>query len=98
VSKDEPVGKETGLAEQRSVAGTQVKKSVYELWKKKQAIQGNYKDVIRLCREKIRRTKAQLELFLMTGVKDNKKMFLQMLATKGGLRRISILYWMQGET
>ncbi|KAK4823640.1 hypothetical protein QYF61_004561 [Mycteria americana] len=44
---------------------------VYDLWKKGQAIQEDYKDVVRLCREKIRRAKAQLELNLATAVKDN---------------------------
>ncbi|KAK4810234.1 hypothetical protein QYF61_012403 [Mycteria americana] len=36
----------------------------------------DYKDVVRLRREKIRRAKAQLELNLATAIKDNKKMFL----------------------
>ena len=36
------------------------KKRVYDLWKKRQATQENYKDIVRLCREKIRRAKAQL--------------------------------------
>ena len=31
----------------------------------------NYKDVVRLCREKIRRVKAQLELSLATAIKEN---------------------------
>ncbi|GAB0207710.1 hypothetical protein GRJ2_003236700 [Grus japonensis] len=52
------------------------KRRVYGLWKKGQATQEDYKDIVRLCREKIRRAKAQLELNLATAVKDNKKMFL----------------------
>ena len=40
-----------------------------------QATQEDYKDVGRLCKEKIRRAKAQLELNLATAVKDNKKCF-----------------------
>ena len=47
------------------------KRRVYELWKKGQATQEDYKDVMRFCREKIRRAKAQLELNLATAVKDN---------------------------
>ena len=35
----------------------QEKKRVYDLWKKGQATQEDYKDVMRLCREKIRRAK-----------------------------------------
>ena len=52
------------------------KKRVYDLWKKGQATQEDYMDVMRLCREEIRRAKSQLELNLATAVKDNKKMFL----------------------
>ncbi|KAK4819007.1 hypothetical protein QYF61_024123 [Mycteria americana] len=40
------------------------KRRVYELWKKGQATQEGYQDVMRLRREKIRRAKAQLELNL----------------------------------
>jgi len=57
-----------------------------------------YKDVVRLCREKSRRAKAQLQVNLATAVKDNKKCFYKYISRKGGLRRIFILYWMQGET
>ena len=71
------------------------KKRVYDLWKKGQATQADYKDVMKLCGEKIRRAKAQLELNLATAVKDNKKCFYNYTNNK---RRISILYWMQGET
>ena len=38
------------------------KRRVYNLLKKGQATQEDYKDVVRLCREKIRRAKAQLDL------------------------------------
>ncbi|GAB0210066.1 hypothetical protein GRJ2_003472400 [Grus japonensis] len=74
------------------------KRRVYGLWKKGQATQEDYKDVMRLCREKIRKAKAQLELNLATAVKDNKNVSINTLATKGGLRRLSILYWMRGKT
>ena len=70
------------------------KKTVYDFWKKRQATQEGYKDVMRLCREKIRRAKAQLELHLATAVKDVKKCFYKYIINK---RRISsILYWMRG--
>jgi len=48
------------------------KKRVYDLWKKGQTTQEDYKDVKRLCRKKIRRVKVQLEINLATVVKDNK--------------------------
>lgn len=44
-----------------------------ELWKKGQNTQEDYKDVVSLCRDKIIRTKAQLELNLATAIKDNEK-------------------------
>lgn len=43
------------------------------------------------------RAKAQLELNLTTAVK-HKNVFTNTTATKGELRRISIIYWMQEET
>ena len=45
-------------------------------------MQEDYKDVMRLCREKIRRAKAQLELHLATAIKDNKKCFHKYISSK----------------
>ncbi|GAB0186782.1 hypothetical protein GRJ2_001143500 [Grus japonensis] len=59
-----------------------VKKRTYDLWKKGQASQEDYKDVVRLCREKIRRAKVQLELNLATVIKDNKKCFYKYITNK----------------
>ena len=53
------------------------KKSIDLPWKKGRETQGYYKEVVRICREKIRKAKAQLELNLDTVVKENKKLFLQ---------------------
>ena len=54
-----------------------------------------YKEVVRMCREKTRKAKAQPELNLAIGVKENKKIFFtNILIVRGGIRRISILYWM----
>ena len=50
------------------------KKRIYVLWKKEWATQKEYKDVVKMCREKIRKVKAQLELNLAAGVKRNKKL------------------------
>ncbi|KAK4807098.1 hypothetical protein QYF61_018447 [Mycteria americana] len=55
---------------------------VYDLWKKGQASQEDYKGVARLCREKIRRAKAELELNLAAAVKDNKKYFFKYISRK----------------
>ena len=53
----------------------QEKKRIYLLWKKGRATRKEYKEVVKMCREKIRKAKAQLELNLAAGVKGNKKLF-----------------------
>ncbi|KAK4817255.1 hypothetical protein QYF61_005468 [Mycteria americana] len=53
-----------------------------QLWKKGQATQEDYKGVARLCREKIRRAKTELELNLAAAVKDNKKHFFKYISSK----------------
>uniref|UniRef100_A0A8B9ZP11 Reverse transcriptase domain-containing protein n=1 Tax=Anas zonorhyncha TaxID=75864 RepID=A0A8B9ZP11_9AVES len=58
------------------------KKRVYDLWKRGRATQEDYKDVARLCRDKIRKAKAHLELNLATAVKDNRKCFYKYINTK----------------
>ena len=60
------------------------KRRTYHLWKKGQVTQEDYRDTVRLCREKIRKAKAQLELKLATAVRDNKKRFYKYI---GGKRR-----------
>jgi len=74
------------------------KKRVYDLRKKAQATKEDYRDIVRLCREKISRVKAQLEVSLSTALKDDKTISINMLTTERGLRTNSILYWMWGET
>jgi len=58
------------------------RKRMYDLWRNRQATQEDYKDVMRLCREKIRRAKAQLELNLSTAVKDSIKCFYKYIHNK----------------
>ena len=53
----------------------QEKKRIYLLWKKGWVTQKEYKEIVKMCREKIRKAKAQLELNLAAGVKRNKKLF-----------------------
>ena len=47
-----------------------------------QATQEDYRDVVGLCRETVRRAKVQLELNLDTAVKDNKKCFYKYINNK----------------
>ena len=58
------------------------KKESYLSWKKAQATQEGYRDVVRSCREKIRKAKAQLECSLVTVVRDNKKYFYEYINNK----------------
>ena len=60
----------------------QEKKRIYLLWKKRRATQKEYKEVVKMCREKIRKAKAQLELKLAAGVKGNKKLFYKYINSK----------------
>ena len=46
-----------------------------------QATRGKYKEVVRMCRKKIRKT--QLELSLTVGVKENKNLFYKCINSKG---------------
>jgi len=50
-------------------------KRVYVLWRKEQDIWRDYKEVAKVCREKVRKAKAQPELRLATALKENKKSF-----------------------
>ena len=58
------------------------KKRIFLLWKKGQEIQGEYKEVVRICKEIIRRAKAELELNLTIGVKENKKLFYKYINSR----------------
>ena len=48
---------------------------IYHTWKEGHRTQRQYKEVVKTCREKIRKAKDQLELNLATGVKENKNLF-----------------------
>lgn len=63
---------------------------MYDLSKKGQAIQGEYKGVGRSCREKIRKLKTQLELNRANAVRDNKECFYKQINNKR--RAMEILY------
>lgn len=67
--KDKTVRK-TSTSTQRALAELKV----CDLWKMRQVTQEGYKHTMKLCREKIRRTKAQLDLHVATAVEDNKRL------------------------
>ncbi|KAK4822413.1 hypothetical protein QYF61_015160 [Mycteria americana] len=58
------------------------KKKLYDLWKQGQASQEDYRAVVRICREKTRKAKAELELKLASVVSDNKKGFFKYVNSK----------------
>ncbi|KAF1676790.1 hypothetical protein FQV07_0001317, partial [Pygoscelis papua] len=62
--------------------GLRKKRRFYRLWKKGQATQEEYRDLIRSCREEMRKAKAQLERNLAAVVKDNKKSFYKYINDK----------------
>ena len=51
------------------------KKKMHRQWKQGQVLQEEYKEAARLCRDGVRKAKAQLELNLTRGAKMNKKGF-----------------------
>lgn len=80
VLEDEQVWK-ISQAEQKSWnSGEKIR--VEDLWKKGKTTQEDCKDVMMLCREKIRRDTAQLELNLTTAIKTIKNIFINTLARK----------------
>ena len=58
------------------------KRKVYGLWKSGQATYDDYKYIVKLCRKKIRKAKAQLELNLATKVKNNNKYVYKCINSK----------------
>ncbi|KAK4811203.1 hypothetical protein QYF61_021274 [Mycteria americana] len=58
------------------------KRRVYHFWKKGQASQEEYRDLVKSSREKIRKAKAQLGLKLATAVRDKKKCFYKYINNK----------------
>ena len=74
------------------------KRKVYGLWNRGQATHEDCKYIVKLCREKIRKAKSQLELNLATKVKDTINISINTSAVRGGLERISIPCWMQRGT
>ena len=58
------------------------KRKVYGLWNRGQATHEDCKYIVKLCREKIRKDKAQLELNLVIKVKDNTKCFYKYINSK----------------
>jgi len=68
--------------------GLRKNKKFYYLWKKGQAMQEEYRGLIRLCSEEIKQAKAQLELRLAIVARENKKCFNKYINNKKGPRRI----------
>jgi len=89
-------GRRPAWLNRQPLLGLRKKMRVYDLWKKGQATQEEYRGLLRSCREEVRKAKAQLELSLATVVRDNKKLFTNILTTKRGPRRVSLPYWMRG--
>ena len=72
------------LKSQRKVCG---------LWKSGQATSEDYRYVVKLCREKIRKAKAQLELNLDAKGRTTMNISINTSTARRGLGRISIPCW-----
>ena len=55
---------------------------IYLLWKKGRPTRKEYKEVVKMCREKIRKAKAKHELNMAAEVKRNKKLFYKYINSK----------------
>jgi len=58
------------------------KRKVYGMWKEGQTTWEEHRNVVRACREAMRKAKAHLELNLARDVKDNKKGFFKYISSK----------------
>ncbi|GAB0177880.1 mitochondrial enolase superfamily member 1 [Grus japonensis] len=58
------------------------KKEVYRMWKKGLAIWEEYSNIVRVCRDAVRKAKAHLGLNLARHVKENKKGFFKYITSK----------------
>lgn len=79
--QDELAGKKTGVDEQGAFPESPGR-AFHLLWQKGWATLGECQEVVRMCSEKIRKAKAQLELSLAAGVKDNKNHFYKYIRSK----------------
>ena len=78
----ERAGKETSLAAERALAGTQGKKESLCPLEEGEAAQGGCKDVVRLCGENMSSAKAQLELTPASAIEDSKKSLYKYISNK----------------
>jgi len=58
------------------------KTQVYGMWKEEQATWEEYRNIVRGCREAMRKAKAHLEFNLARDVKDNMKGFFKYISSK----------------
>jgi len=58
------------------------KTKVYRMWKQRQATWEEYRNIVRACREAMRKAKVHLELNMVRDGKDNKKGFFKYISSK----------------
>ena len=73
---------ETGMAEAGPAGQTEEEKKMHRQWKQEELLWEEYEEATRLCRDGVRKAKAQLELHLARGAKKNKKGFYRYLNQK----------------
>ena len=57
------------------------KRKVYGMWKEGQTTWEEYRNIVRVCRQAVRKAEAHLELNLARDVKDNKKGFFKYISS-----------------
>jgi len=63
------------MAESTPAGQAKGKRELHRQWKQGQVFREEYRDAARLCRDEVRRAKAQLELNLARDARNNKKGF-----------------------
>ncbi|NXU46088.1 RTBS polymerase, partial [Drymodes brunneopygia] len=88
-----PMSKKSGKSGRRPawmsrelLANPKQKKELYGMWKKGWATWKEYRNIIRVCRDAMRKAKAHLELSLVRDIKDNKKGFYKTISSKRKIR------------
>ena len=81
-----PPAEEVKQGRQATVMAVQLrlreKREMYRRWKQGCVSWEEYRAVVRVCRDRIRKAKAQMELNLVRDVKDNKKGFYRYLGRR----------------
>ncbi|KAJ7400180.1 hypothetical protein BTVI_107629 [Pitangus sulphuratus] len=82
IKKSGKGGRRPSWMSRELLVNLKLKKEIYGMWKKKQAMWEDYRNIIRICRDVMTKAKAHLELSLARDIKDNNKGFYKNISRK----------------